>query len=86
MSRSKIGSCCGMQVYQSISAYSSRLDNIIEFIMTVSLPQLPGLPKLDPVVTTATLRHYFQAVGGSTVQITFEDTEVKSTGARTPCP
>lgn len=67
-----------MQVYQSISAYASRLDNIVELYGSFSLP-FPGV-SFDPVVTTATLRHYFEALGGSTVQITFEDTEVKSTG------
>lgn len=69
------------QVYQSIAAYSSRLDNIVEFYSTVNLPQLPGLPKIDPVVTTLSLKHYFEVVGGSTARITYEDTEVKSTGA-----
>ena len=69
-----------LQVYQAISAYASRLDNIVELYSTVRLPQLPGLPPIDPIVTTATLKHYFEAIGGSTVRITFEDTEVKSTG------
>ena len=70
-------------MYQAISAYASRLDNIVELYSTVRLPQLPGLPPIDPIVTTATLKHYFEAIGGSTVRITFEDTEVKSTGTST---
>lgn len=39
-----------------------------------------GLPGLEPVVLTASLKHHFEAVGGNIVQITFEDTEVKLTG------
>jgi len=69
-----------LQVYQAISAYSSRLDNIVEFYSTTDLPQLPGLPPVDPIVLTASLKYYFEPVGGSTVSITFEDTEVKGTG------
>ena len=69
-----------MQVYQGISAYASRLDNIVEFYGTVNLPQLPGLPPVQPVVLTANLKHYFESIGGATVKITFEDTELKATG------
>ena len=69
-----------VQVYQAIAAYSSRLDNIVEFYGTINLPSLPGLPPVDPIVLTASLKHYFEPVGGSTVSITFEDTEVKGTG------
>ena len=39
-----------------------------------------GLPGIEPVVLTASLKHHFEAVGGNIVQITFEDTEVKVTG------
>ena len=39
-----------------------------------------GLPGVEPVVLTASLKHHFEAVGGNIVQITFEDTEVKVTG------
>ena len=75
---------CNVQVYQGISAYASRLDNILEFYGTVNLPQLPGLPKVEPVVLTANLKHYFESIGGATVRITFEDTEVKATGSALP--
>lgn len=68
------------QVYQGISAYASRLDNIVEFYGSLNLPQLPGLPPVQPVVLTANLKHYFESIGGATVRITFEDTEVKATG------
>lgn len=70
-----------LQVYQGISAYASRLDNIVEFYGNFSLPQLPGLPRSDPVILTANLKHYFESIGGATVRITFEDTELKATGA-----
>ncbi|KAL3138877.1 hypothetical protein ABBQ32_005704 [Trebouxia sp. C0010 RCD-2024] len=60
------------QVYQIISPYSSRLDNVLELYT--------GLPGIEPVVLTATLKHHFEAVGGNIVQITFEDTEIKVTG------
>ncbi|KAL3130849.1 hypothetical protein ABBQ38_000181 [Trebouxia sp. C0009 RCD-2024] len=60
------------QVYQVISPYSSRLDNVLELYT--------GLPGIEPVVLTATLKHHFEAVGGNIVQITFEDTEIKVTG------
>lgn len=66
-------------MYQSISAYASRLDNIVE-LYGGSPPPIPGV-RFDPVTITAVLRHYFEALGGSTVQITFEDTEVSSTGS-----
>ena len=68
------------QVYQGIQAYGSKLDNIVEFYSTLNLPQLPGLPKPDPVILTANLKHYFESVGGSTVRITFQDAELKLTG------
>ena len=70
-----------MQVYQNISAYTSRLDNVVELYSKIPVPSLPGFPRPEPVVTTATLRHAFEPIGGSTSQITFEDTEVKTTGA-----
>lgn len=60
------------QVYQVISPYTSRLDNVLEVYT--------GLPGLEPVVVTASLKHHFEAVGGNIVQIMFEDTEVKLTG------
>lgn len=69
-----------LQVYQGISAYASRLDNIAEFYGMLNLPQLPGLPKPEPVILTAVLKHYFESIGGSTVKITYEDTEIKATG------
>ena len=70
-----------MQVYQNISAYTSRLDNVVELYSKIPVPSLPGFPRPEPVVTTATLRHAYEPIGGSTSQITFEDTEVKTTGA-----
>lgn len=60
------------QVYQIISPYTSRLDNVLELYT--------GLPGIEPVVLTASLKHHFEAVGGNIVQITFEDTEIKVTG------
>lgn len=70
-----------MQVFQVISAYTARLDNVVELYSRLpNLPQLPGLPEQEPIVTTLTLRHLFEPLGGSTSQITFEDTEVKTTG------
>lgn len=69
------------QVFQVISAYTARLDNVVELYSRLpNLPQLPGLPEQEPIVTTLTLRHLFEPLGGSTSQITFEDTEVKTTG------
>ena len=68
------------QVFQSISTYASRLDNIVELYSKVNLPQLPFLPPVEPVITTATLKHSFEPVGYGTVQLTFEDTEIKTTG------
>ena len=52
----------------------------MELYARVSLPQLPGLPEKEPIITTLTLRHLYEPLGGSTSQITFEDTEVKTTG------
>ena len=76
--------CIG-QVYQTVSAYTARLDNIVELYARIGIPQIPGLPEQEPVVTTLTLRHLYEPLGGSTSQITFEDTEVKTTGLRTAC-
>ena len=42
-----------------------------------------GFPESKRAVLTATLKHTFDAVGGSAVQITFEDTEV---GPANLCP
>ena len=67
-----------------ISAYTSSLDNVVEFYGKYGLPELPGLGiKQEPVVATLTLHHTFEAPGGPTVRITFEDTNVKTTGALT---
>lgn len=71
-----------LQVYQTISAYTARLDNVVELYSGVNLPQIPGLPEVEPVVTTLTLRHLYEPLGGSTSQITYESTEVKTTGVR----
>ena len=68
------------QVYQTISAYTSRLDNVVELYSKLPVPSLPGFSRSEPVITTATLRHAFEPIGGSTSQITFEDTEIKTTG------
>ena len=69
------------QVYQVIRTSTASLDNVVEFYAAVNLPSLPGGPKSEPVVTTLTLRHGLEVLAGSTVRITFEDTEVKATGA-----
>jgi hypothetical protein len=70
-----------LQVYQVISAYTSRLDNVVEFYFKYGLPELPGLGvRQDPIVATLSLRHTFEAPGGPTVRITFEDTEVTASG------
>jgi hypothetical protein len=68
------------QVYQRISAYSSRLDNTVELYSTINFPSIPGFPKSEPIITTVNLKHQFEAVGGSTVKIKYEETEVKSSG------
>ena len=68
------------QVYQRVSAYSSRLDNTVELYSTINFPQLPGFPKSEPVVTTVNLKHQFEASGGSQVKIKYEETDVKYTG------
>ena len=69
-----------LQVYQRISAYSSRLDNTVELYSTINFPSIPGFPKSEPIITTVNLKHQFEAVGGSTVKIKYEETEVKSSG------
>jgi hypothetical protein len=68
-------------VYQVISVAGATLDNVVEFYARYNLPQLPGLPESEPVVTTLRLRHSLEVLSNSNVQITFEDTEVKATGA-----
>lgn len=69
-----------VQVYQVISGGTATLDNVVEFYVRYSLPRLPGLPEAEPAVATLRLRHSLEILSNSTVQITFEDTEVKTTG------
>ena len=68
------------QVYQVISAANASFDNVVEFYGRYNLPSLPGLPEVEPIVTTARLKHTFETVGEDRVQITFETTELKTTG------
>eukprot|EP00891_Asterochloris_glomerata_P000080 jgi/Astpho2/80/Aster-04553 len=68
------------QVYQVISPYTNKLDNVVELYSKIIPPTLPGFPESKRAVLTASLKHSFEAVGGSAVQITFEDTEVRATG------
>ena len=56
------------------------LDNVVEFYFRNQLPSLPGLPEAEPIVATARLRHTLEIQSGSTVRITFESTELKTTG------
>ena len=72
---------CLAQVYQVISTVAT-LDNVVEFYFRNQLPSLPGLPPAEPIVATARLRHSLEIQGGSTVRITFESTELKTTGGR----
>ena len=69
-----------------IRTNTATLDNVVEFYAALNLPALPGGPKVEPIVTTLTLRHALEVLRGSTVQITFEDTDVKATGALTLNP
>ena len=68
-----------LQVYQVISTIAT-LDNVVEFYFRNQLPSLPGLPPAEPIVATARLRHSLEIQSGSTVRITFENTELKTTG------
>ena len=70
------------QVYQVISTIAT-LDNVVEFYFRNQLPSLPGLPEAEPIVATARLRHSLEIQSGSTVRITFESTELKTTGEET---
>lgn len=70
---------CSAQVYQVISTIAT-LDNVVEFYFRNQLPSLPGLPAAEPIVATARLRHSLEIQSGSTVRITFESTELKTTG------
>ena len=77
---SDFNNSAAFQVYQRIAAYSSRLDNTVELYSTINFPSIPGFPKSEPIVTTVNLKHQFEAVGGSSVKISYEETEVKSSG------
>ena len=69
-----------LQVYQVVSTAMATLDNVVELYSRNNLPSLPGLPPNEPIVATIRLRHSLEFQSGSTVQITFESTEVKTTG------
>jgi len=73
-------SACGAQVYQTIAL--GRLDNVVELYGRFNLPALPGVV-VDPIITTATLKHALRVTGVRRVEIAFEDTELKTTGGRT---
>jgi PAP_fibrillin len=70
-----------LQVYQGIEVEAARLDNIVELDIPTLLPRLPVGPEVQPIVASLTLRHTFEVVGPSTVEITFEGTELQTTGA-----
>jgi hypothetical protein len=71
-------------VYQVVSTATATLDNVVELYSRNNLPSLPGLPEVEPIVATIRLRHSLEIQSGSTVQITFESTEVKTTGDTSP--
>ncbi len=73
-----------LQVYQVVSTATATLDNVVEFYSRNNLPSLPGLPEVEPIVATIRLHHSLEIQSGSTVQITFESTEVKTTGKTCP--
>lgn len=73
-----------LQVYQVVSTATATLDNVVELYSRNNLPSLPGLPAVEPIVATIRLRHSLEIQSGSTVQITFESTEVKTTGDTRP--
>ena len=61
------------------------LDNVVELYSRNNLPSLPGLPPNEPIEATIRLCHSLEFQSGSTVQITFESTEVKTTGMELSC-
>lgn len=67
-----------LQVYQTIS--EGRLNNVVELYGRYNLPALPGM-NVEPIVATATLKHMLRVSGVRRLEITFEDTELKATGA-----
>ena len=67
-----------LQVYQTIS--EGRLNNVVELYGRYNLPALPGV-NVEPIVATATLKHMLRVSGVRRLEITFEDTELKATGA-----
>ena len=68
------------QVYQDINVYEKTLDNVVELFSRVSVKYLPGLETVQAPTLTARLKHKFEVLGGSTLQITFENTTVRFSG------
>jgi hypothetical protein len=66
-------------VYQDIYTDKSELDNVVELFLRFSLASLPGVSAGMPSAT-ANLRHSFQIIGGNTIEISFDETEVKLAG------
>ncbi|KAI7839444.1 hypothetical protein COHA_006845 [Chlorella ohadii] len=66
-------------VYQDIYTDKSELDNVVELFLRFSLASLPGVSAGVPSAN-ARLRHSYQIIGANTIEITFEDTEVKLAG------
>ena len=65
-------------MYQTIAP--GQLNNVVELYGRYNLPALPGV-RVDPIIATATLKHALRTTGVRSLEISFEDTELKATGA-----
>lgn len=64
-------------MYQTIAL--GQLKNVVELYGRYNLPALPGV-RVDPIIATATLKHALRTTGVRSLEISFEDTELKATG------
>jgi hypothetical protein len=70
------------QVYQRIDSSKAHLDNIVEFLFTYPIPQLPwSTSQPESPALRLTLRHDYEVTSDTAVRIVYEETYAQFVGA-----